>query len=249
MQFHTELKERTYLLKGDSTPLSFIIASRHQKNAPFLFFDEEKKINREVRYARNQKSPFVDEQDDKAILEPIEFIDGRLVVPKDNPMLQNILSFLHPARDIKYYEFDAEKKAKEEMETLNAEVDALVKAKSLDIDTKESILRIMTESKVDSMTTSEINRDILMYAKRNPTDFLRAIDDPNLKLNNTISKAFANNVVVLKNNNKDIHFNLPTNKKKMITIPFGEEAHQALVSYCLTEEGVEILKMLEKQVN
>jgi len=34
--------------------------------------------NRPLRYARNQKSPFEDEQDGNVILEPIVFEDGML---------------------------------------------------------------------------------------------------------------------------------------------------------------------------
>ena len=63
---------------------------------PLLYFDEETGINRPLRYARNQNSPFQDEQDDNAILEPIVFEDGFLFVPKTNQILQKFLA-LHPA--------------------------------------------------------------------------------------------------------------------------------------------------------
>ena len=49
---------------------------------PLLWFDEEKGENRALRYARNQKSPFEDEQDGNAIVEPVIFEDGFLRVPR-----------------------------------------------------------------------------------------------------------------------------------------------------------------------
>jgi hypothetical protein len=52
-----EVKERTYQLK-DSSPLTYKIRSSRM-----LWFDEDKGINREIRYANNQKSLFVEEQD------------------------------------------------------------------------------------------------------------------------------------------------------------------------------------------
>ena len=51
-----EIKDRTYVLKGGFSPLTY-----HIKSGGFLFFDEEAGINREIRYATNQKSLFRDE--------------------------------------------------------------------------------------------------------------------------------------------------------------------------------------------
>ena len=48
-----------------------------------MYFDERQELNRALRYARNQKSPFEDEQDGNAIVEPIVFEDGFLSVPKN----------------------------------------------------------------------------------------------------------------------------------------------------------------------
>ena len=71
-----QLKDRIYILKTKTTPLSFMLASRNTGRHPLMHFDEEKQVNRALRYARNQKSPFEDEQDDNAILEPVVFEDG-----------------------------------------------------------------------------------------------------------------------------------------------------------------------------
>ena len=64
-------KDRVYILKSHSTPLSFMLNSRNTRRSPLLYFDEEKGVNRPLRYARNQKTPFEDDQDDNIILEPI----------------------------------------------------------------------------------------------------------------------------------------------------------------------------------
>ncbi len=53
-----------------------MLASRNSRRFPLLWFDEEKGEQRALRYARNQQSPFEDEQDGNAILEPIVFEDG-----------------------------------------------------------------------------------------------------------------------------------------------------------------------------
>jgi len=101
-----EIKDRHYLLKG-MKPLNYILRSRSNRRTPLLYFDEEKGYNRELRYATNQRSPFVDEQDGKAMLGHIVFKDGVLFVPKNQQSLQKLLSLYHPMKDSKYYEFDA----------------------------------------------------------------------------------------------------------------------------------------------
>ena len=72
-----EIRDRAYVLVGRS-PLTYKIKSRG-----ILWFDEEKGINREIRYATNQNTLFVDEQDGHARLGHIVFVDGVLSVPKN----------------------------------------------------------------------------------------------------------------------------------------------------------------------
>ena len=95
--------DKTYRLKREAAPLTFMLASHNTKRKPLLYFDEDSGTNRALRYARNQKSPFEDEQDGNAILEPVIFEDGMLHVPKNNQVLQEFL-YYHPSRDSIYEE-------------------------------------------------------------------------------------------------------------------------------------------------
>ena len=88
--------DKVYRLKRDAAPLTYMLASHHTRRSPLLHFDEETGENKQLRYARNQKSPFVDEQDGNAILEPIIFEDGLLRVPKNNQVLQEFLYYHTP---------------------------------------------------------------------------------------------------------------------------------------------------------
>ncbi len=86
---------KSYKLTQDRAPLSYTIPSRNTKRSALLYFDEETGTNRSLRYARNQKSIFEDEQDGNVILEPIIFEDGFLSVDKANQVLQKFFTF-HP---------------------------------------------------------------------------------------------------------------------------------------------------------
>ena len=237
--------DRIYKLKSGRTPLSFTISSRNTASKPLLHFDG--KSNRALRYAKNQSTPFESEQDGQAILEPIVFEDGFLSVPKTNPILQEFLS-LHPENGKVFVELNYEKEANEEVERMDYELDAQIAAKDLDVEMLETVARVIMGSNVDKMTTNELKRDVRVYARTNPKDFLDALNDPLLKLQNQCVQFFNENLLKMMNNKRDIYFNLPKNKKKLLTVPFGENAVYILSSYLQTDEGLEVLRLLENKV-
>ena len=87
-----EVKDRTYFLLHDESPLTYRLASRHSTRHPLLWFDEAQSMQRELRYATNQASPFVDEQKGEVTMGHIVFEDGVLNVPKEKQNLQKLLS-------------------------------------------------------------------------------------------------------------------------------------------------------------
>ena len=87
------LTDKVYKLRRSTTPLSYMLQTKSSRRKPLLYFDGQS--NRELRYARNQKTPFLDEQDGNAVLEPVIFETGLLYVPKTNPVLKEFLSY-HP---------------------------------------------------------------------------------------------------------------------------------------------------------
>ena len=94
-----EIKDRNYYLVNDMSPITYTLASKHTRRFPLLHFDEKEGYNREIRYATNQKSVFVDEQDGMATLEHIVFENGTLHVPKEKQSLQKLLSLYHPHKN------------------------------------------------------------------------------------------------------------------------------------------------------
>jgi hypothetical protein len=240
-----EVKDRVYVLKRKTFPISFMLSSRNTRNKPLLYFDEEKKINRTLRYARNQKSPFEDEQDGNFILEPIIFEDGILSVPRNNFVLQQFLA-LHPDNGSIFEEFDTVKDASDELDKLDLEFEAQMIARGLDINTREAVGRILLGNRVDKLTSEELKRDIIVFAKRNASKFIDLVNDPELRLRNIAARALAENIFVLKNQKRDIYYNLPDNKKKLMGIPFGSDPIDVLASFLQSDDGIEIYKILDK---
>jgi len=243
MKTTTKYVDKIYKLTRETAPLSLILASRHTQRFPLLWFDEKTGTNKALRYARNQNSPFQEEQDDNAILEPIVFENGFLTVRKENQVLQKFLAF-HPGNGRVYVEVDKAKDAAQIVEDLNTEVDALIEARQLTVDQVENVGRVLFQQDVTTVTTAELRRDILVFAKNQPKDFLLLLKDPALKLNAEIQLFFDKKILQFRNNNKEVWFNTPSNKKKMLNVPYEEDPIYIIASFFQTDEGLESLKHL-----
>jgi hypothetical protein len=241
-----EFKDRTYYLIGRKQPIITTIPGKHTEKRSLLWFDPEKGYERELRYATNQPSPFVDEQEGPATLEHIVFRDGALTVPARKQNLQKLLSLYHPLRDKLYSEFDAVKVAEYDLDDIELEIDALNLAKELDIEMLEAILRVDQGSRVKNMTSKEVKRDALIYAKRNPALFLELAQDENVHLRNLGVKAVEQGFISLSQDQR--HFNWSSTGRKLFTIPFDENPYSALAAWFKTDEGVEVFQNLQKRL-
>tara|TARA_R110000803_G_scaffold145933_3_gene211713 strand:- start:3661 stop:4404 length:744 start_codon:yes stop_codon:yes gene_type:complete len=247
MKKNTKQTDKVYKLTREEAPLSYMIPTRHSAQFPLLWFDEDNNINRTLRYARNQKSVFEDEQDGNIIIEPIIFEDGFLHVPKNNPILQQFL-YYHPLNGKRFMEVNKEADAQKEVDKLTTEVDALIEARGLSIDQIESVGRVLFNKDTSKVTTSELKRDILVYAKNDPKAFLEIINDPALKLQASVAQFFDKGLLSFRRDNKEVWFNTSSNKTKMLNIPFDEEPMFIVTTYLQSDDGLEILKSLEKQL-
>lgn len=236
--------DKLYKLTRNAAPLSFMLPTRHSRRFPLLYFDESQGTNRTLRYARNQKSPFEDEQDGNVIMEPVIFEDGFLRVPKNNPVLQEFLHY-HPLNGKKFVEVNEEKDAAEEVNQFNIEVDALIEARKLTISQVENIGRVLLGIDTSRVTTAELRRDILIYVKRDPSGFMKMVNDPMLKLQSKVKLFFDKSLLSFRNKRKEVWFNTTNNKKKMLTVPYGEDPLYIVSSYLQSDDGLEHLKMLE----
>ena len=241
-----EIKDRQYYLRGDKNPLSYVLTSKSSPKKPLLWFDEEKGYNREIRYASNQKSCFIDEQDGNAILSHIIFEDGVLYVPKSDQPLQKLLSLYHPKKGYVYEERDDVAEAKEDLVSIEVEMEALNTAMSIDVDQAEAILRVELGSAVDDMSSAELKRDLYMFARNNPILFLELVNDDNVELRNLAIKAQGLGIIKLSQDQRT--FAWGSNGKKLMTVPFDENPYSAFAAFLKTDEGVEVFKSIEKKL-
>ena len=237
-----ELKDRIYRLTGNKKPIS-----RSIRSANIHWFDQEKGYERELKYCQNQKTVFVDEMKGDQRLEHIIFRNGILIVEKEKTVLQKLLSLYHPDKKKIFYEETPVENAIGEIAWLELEIEALNAAKNIDIDMAEAIMRVEVGSKVSDMSSKELKRDLLLYAKRNPQLFLELVNDENVVLRNFGIKATELGILKLSSDQRT--FSWGTNNRKLMNVPFDEHPYSALAAWFKTDEGMEIYSNIEKQLN
>ena len=236
-----ELKDRVYFLTRSRKPLSQLV-----KSTGIYYFDEEKGHERELKYCENQQTCFVDEMKGDQRLSHIVFRDGMLVVPKNKVVLQKLLSLYHQQKDIMFEEYNPVKIATDQTEVLEMEADALLAAREMDIDMAEAIMRVEIGSDVAKMSSKELKRDLLVFAKKNPKLFLDLVDDDNVMLRNFGIKATELGILKLSPDQRS--FAWGSNDRKLMTVPFDEHPYTALAHWFKTDEGMEIYSNIEKRL-
>jgi hypothetical protein len=237
-----EIKDRTYYLKNGKRPLSMLLRS-----SDIYWFDEKKGHERELKYCQNQRTCFVDEMKGDQRLSHIIFRGGALHVEKEKTVLQKLLSLYHPNRDQVFYEHKPIAQAASEIDVLETEIAALNAALSLDIDMVEAVMRVEVGSEVSKMSSKELKRDVLLYAKKNPKLFLELISDNNVQLRNFGIKATELGIISLSQDQRT--FSWTSNDRKLMNVPFDEHPYSALAAWFKTDEGMEIYSNIEKRLN
>jgi len=237
-----EIKDRLYYLKGSNKPIS-----RSIRSSGIYFFDEEKGYERELKYCQNQRTVFVDEMQGDQRLEHIVFRNGALFVEKSKTVLQKLLSLYHPHRNSMFHEHKPSEIASNEVDFIEMEIEALNAAQNMDIDMAEAIMRVEIGSKVSNMSSKELKRDLLLYAKRNPILFLELANDENVVLRNFGIKATEMKILKLSSDQRT--FSWASNNRKLMNVPFDEHPYSALAAWFKTDEGMEIYSNIEKRLN
>ena len=241
------VKDRLYELTR-TKPLVFTLPTAHSGKKSLLYFDEKLGYQRELRYATNQRSCFVDEQQGQVVMGRIVFRDGKLNVPKENVALQKLLSLYHPAlKSYIYEEYKPAQEASNEVDWIEFELQALNLAKTLSVEEAEAILRVEMGQAVTELSSSEIKRDALIFAKRNPNLFLQLATDENTQLRSFGAKAVEMGILSLSQDQRT--FTYGSNGRKIMTVPFDEHPYFALSAFFRTDEGMEVYKAIEKRLN
>lgn len=215
------------------------------RKASFTFYDEDKNEVRQCRYCEKERSIFVDEQSEKAILSPLVFTYGKLFVPKEKPNLQAFLD-KHTSNEANggslFRRVDTEKIASKSLEDEFLVTDAisLLRTKPLD-----ELLSVATALSIDvDRPVDEIKYDLLQKAKKSPSSFIGSFDNPVVTMKAKVKRAV--DYQIIKAEPSEIKW-FDTNRH-IISVPVGQDPVDVFVRYCMTEAGAPVSAEIERQL-
>ena len=99
---------------------------------------------------------------------------------------------------------------------------------------------------VSSLSSKELRRDLLLFAKKNPSLFINLAEDENVQLRNFAIRATEEKIIALSPDNRA--FTWASNNRKLMNIPFDENPYSAMAAWFKTDEGLEVYRSIEKKL-
>jgi len=96
------------------------------------------------------------------------------------------------------------------------------------------------------MTSKELKRDVILYAKNNPQLLLQLANDENVVIRAVGVRAVEAGILKLAPDQRT--FNWASNGRKIMTVPFDENPYSALAAFFKTDDGIEIYQSIEKRL-
>jgi hypothetical protein len=96
------------------------------------------------------------------------------------------------------------------------------------------------------MSSKELKRDTLIFARNNPKLFIQLVNDENVQLRNIAIKASEAGIINLSQDQRT--FTWASTGRKLMNVPFDENPYSAFAAFLKTDEGVEIYKSIDKKL-
>ena len=234
-----------FRLMRDRKPPSLILQTKDTPRNRLMARNPRSGNMESIRLSLSHDTPFVREQEGEALLSHIEFIDGTLVVqPDDNARLAFLR--VHPKNGTLFYEFNPQKEAEEEFKQLDLEAEALTLARTIELSVLEGIMNVLSPNSMDTKENYEIRRAAMVYAKKHPEEFVKMTKDPDIEIKNIIRQSFNRKLMIFKNNQREIFYNLAESKQRCLVVPDGEDPYVAFEGFLMSEKGRDLFTFLKK---
>lgn len=211
-----------------------------------LVFDEVEGFNREIRYARGERSIFTDEQSASARRETIVFRDKNLLV---NPNQPELLMYLraHPDNAANggkvFHEVNNASTAEEDIENefLIHDAVSLIRSSSA-----EELMPMVLSYGIDStMSSMEMKKELLKFAKGNPQNFMELFDSPVVQIKADVLTAI--DFAILKSKADGMYWG-DTNALICPT-PMGQNSVEVFTRFLMTDRGNTVRDELQRQID
>lgn len=255
----TKTVDRIFQLTDSRSGEAFLLKTG--RNRKLSIYDDALNLRRAIRHCPNERSIFIDEQSEQALVEPIIFEKGVLEVRAEDVMTQIFLD-THPDNVINgggwFEEIDENADAKEEIELedlildIKSEIRNRAKAKDGSA-LLEMAVGVLTGdlNKAAEMSEEACKRLLYLEAERNPNYFLDEKDEVNIFDDHEVIRkymvlsALRSGVIVKTINLRSIAW--ASSKEVIATAPRGTNLIDYFADFLATDEGILVLEEIKKR--
>ncbi|MBP9794062.1 MAG: hypothetical protein KBC56_08690 [Flavobacterium sp.] len=239
-----EIKDRTFILKDLSTPITYGLKTRHKKGSPLEYFNPVTKVQHALMYTTSHPSLFKDKQGDRDMVVSHEkFKDGKLFVPASNVKLQKFI-FIHPEYDKIFVEFDPAAESRKRMENEDLEFKAMSLARQISTSTLESVTRVMVKNFNEKWTPEERKDQGFQVARTSPRKFIQYAENPKIEAIGIGRKAQQRGYIVY----ADFRWK-DEEGKVLMEVSRNEDEYSKLAEYFNSNEGRQLFDYLKHKIS
>lgn len=256
---HKQFTSKEYRLADDRSGLAFILKTG--KDQRLLVFDEKKGINRPIRHCPSEKSIFIDEQSDRAYIEPIIIMHGSIEIPREAQITQQFLD-AHPDNvgngGTWFEEINEEKEAENDLilDEIKIDIYNAVRNKSKEDGGEyelESVVAVLENSVQEAsvMGLKSLKRRIYQEIESNPLYFcdedgnVTIFEDDYVTRKYFVLRAIKEAIIKKSANNKSIVW--VKDGKTIATAPRGLELVDYFADFLGTEEGLLVSEEIKRR--
>ncbi len=217
-----------------------------------IIFDPTTGENRKIRYIPGEASIFVEDHPEGAKMrEPITFNNGFLFVEHTNPTLKLYLDSCNAngsnphrikSKSILFTAKDDEKAAQDKIAKVADVMDAVQSALKMPLNELvgyAKVLGVNTNKSVD-----EIRWDMKIQAEKNPTAFLKGMNDPRTEMKQMLLMAEESGIISMKKTGVTW-----VSSGNTICVPaIGVKPIERMVDFCSEGEGEQIYAEIERRL-
>ena len=208
-------------------------------------YDKELGQVRNIRYCPAEHSIFVDEQADNAVRQSVIFSDGRIFVRPEQPNLKAFLD-AHPDNRAngggRFYLVDNEQKAEVDVTKEFALADAVSMVRNKPFD---DLLAVAAAYGINvDRPSSEVKHDLIVFAKKNPTKFIKSFDNPEVLMKAKLRMAGKYGIISFGKS----AVRWTDSGALIVSVPAGKNPYDIMLRYCLTDAAAPTVEELDRQL-
>lgn len=199
-----------------------------------------------LRYSKKFDTPFEEDQNPEinTSMNPVSISDGQLIT-RDRALSMFLLLHPHNSKNGKFSLEDKEEEEKAIVEEEETRMQAIEKISTSQIDELQACYNVLTGSDPTGLESRTLKCDLYIKARTEAKKVLEAFGDKKTLIKYKLFTALKLGYVQINSAKTELTWK---GGASIINVLHGQNVFDAFAQLCLTENGVEVYEMLNKQL-